>query len=122
MAVSVDERHAAIELQEGVSCDDRQRSETIVRLEVRNVQEIVRTYGRATDRHFTRAFKQISREAVFRLDPPPAVVDEADQGSRTSADLSGEFSEGVVCELGRCIQDFVQGEGCQSARLVRSWS
>ena len=61
----------------------------------------------SSTRQFPRRLTYLWREPTLGLEPSPIVVDETDKGDGTPANLGCEFSDFVVGDFGRGIENLV---------------
>ena len=60
----------------------------------------------------------LPQKPVLRLEPLPALLEQAEDGGGAVADLSRKLGQRIVSEFRRRINDLVEGEGGQAIRLV----
>jgi hypothetical protein len=65
-----------------------------------------------------RCLNYLWRQAILRLNPSPIVVDETDKGDGTPANLSCQFSDFVLGDFRRGIENLVPAQGNKPSRLV----
>ena len=118
MTFPVDQRHAAIELQVGLARNDRQVSKRGSLVQVRHVQQVIGADRGRAYRHLARAFNKIGRKVILRLEPLAALVDQADEGDRTAAELSGELGQRILGKLQCRIEHLIEPQRAESIGLI----